>query len=51
MSPQTKEELQDAMKAGEVGTLCGIANFLKCRDEAIDLQFREAHLEVNIHHF
>ena len=36
MSPQ---EFQDALSAGEVGALCGIASFLKSIDEAIDLYF------------
>ena len=38
MSPQTKEELQDALKAWQVGALCGIANFLNCHDEALALE-------------
>ena len=38
MSPHTKEELQDALKAWQVGALCGIANKLNCHDEALALE-------------
>ena len=38
MSPQTKEELQDALSDPKVGALDGIANKLDCHDKAIALE-------------